>query len=129
MAALPGQKPRLLTSRVSLTGNRVRQMRDPTGMRRRPSAGETRYREIKAAPEKMHRTALSTKTRAEFLKHTIALHENAPESIRVFRVVGMVLFILIQRNRILNLVRHGVDSHGQIEILESSHQRPVKVCN
>src|SRR6266403_5203422 len=73
--------------RVGLARDLVRQMRDTSRMRWRRAAGETRYCQIKAAPEKMHRTAFATETRAEFLKHAVALHEHAPEPIRVFALV------------------------------------------
>ena len=54
----------------------------------------------------MHRTAFAAKTRPEFLEHAIALHQHAPESIRVFAVIGTVFFVPIERDRVLNLVRH-----------------------
>ena len=98
-------------------------------MRRRGPARETRHGEIKAAPEKMHRTAFATKTRAEFLKHAIALHEHAPEPIRVFAIIGTVLFILVERDWILNLVRHGVDAHRQLQFSECTHHRQIKIRN
>ena len=54
----------------------------------------------------MHRTAFAAETRAKVLKHAIALHEHAPESVGIFAIVRAMLFILIKRDRILNLVRH-----------------------
>src|SRR4029453_14012696 len=90
---------------------------------------ETRHCQIKTAPEKMHRTALATETRAKFLKYAIALHEHAPKPVRIFAVVRAVLFILIKRNRILNLVRRGFDSHRQLEIAQCLHHDPIKLGN
>src|SRR5207245_10391024 len=90
---------------------------------------ETRQCQIKTAPEKMHRTAFPAETRSKFLKHAIALHEHAPEPVRIFGVIRAVLFILIKRNRILNLVRRGVDSHRQIEIVQCLHYDPIKLGN
>src|SRR3989442_9670701 len=46
--------------RISLTRNCIRQMWNPARVRRRGPTGKTCHREIKAAPEKMHRTALAT---------------------------------------------------------------------
>src|SRR5207249_7005247 len=59
--------------RVSLARDRIRQMWNSARMRRCGPARETCHREVKATPEKMHRTAFATKTRAEFLKHPITL--------------------------------------------------------
>ena len=98
-------------------------------MWRRWSAGETRHRQIKATPEKVHWTAFAAETRPEFLKHAIALHEDAPEPAGVFAVIRVVFFISIERDRILNLVRHCVDGHRQIQILKSLHQDPIKLGN
>src|SRR5882762_3758022 len=47
--------------RISLARDRVRKMWYSPGMRWRFSTGETRHCQIKAAPEKMHRTAFPTK--------------------------------------------------------------------
>src|SRR6266566_5047017 len=102
-------------------------MRHPTGMRRRRSPRETRYCEVKAAPEKVHRTALTTEPRAEFFKYAIALHKHAPEPICIFAVVGAVIFIAIERDRILNLVGHGVDAHAQFKMVQRLHYHPVKL--
>src|SRR5436190_23711581 len=59
--------------RIGLAGDRVGQMGDPAGMRRRRPAGKARYREIKAAPEKLHRTALTAEKRNKFLQNPIGL--------------------------------------------------------
>ena len=69
----------------------------------------------------MHRTAFATETRAKLLKYAIALHENAPEPVGIFAIVRAVLFILIKRDRIFDLVRHGVDGHRQLEIAQRFH--------
>src|SRR5512132_2770314 len=104
-------------------------MRDPTGMRWRRPAGKPRDRQIEAAPKEMHRTAFATKARSELLKHPIALHQNAPESIGVFPIVRPVLFIFIERDRVLNLVRHLVNRYRQMKLVESLHHSPIKICN
>src|SRR5580704_1868463 len=101
---------------VGLARDRVRQMWNSPRMRRRWPSGETRHCQIKTAPEKMHRTAFPAETRAKLLKHAIALHEHAPEPVGIFAVIRAVLFVLIKRDRILNLVRHYVDSHRQFHL-------------
>ena len=95
-------------------------------MRRRRTPGKTRHGQIKTAPEKMHRTAFAAETRAKLLKYAIALHQNAPEPVGILAIVGAVLFILIERDRIFDLVRHGVDSHRQIRARQRLHHCPVK---
>ena len=90
-------------------------------MRRCRSAGETGDRKIKAAPEKMHRAAFAAEAGTELLEHAIALHKNAPEAIRVFGVVGLMLFIVIERDRILDLVWRGVDGDRQFHVPQCLH--------
>src|SRR5947208_4001654 len=98
-------------------------------MRRRGPAGETRHRQIKATPEKMHGTAFATETRPEFLQHTIALNKDAPEPIGIFAIVRAMLFILIERDRILNFVRRSVDGYWQLQFVQRRHDRLVKICH
>src|SRR5262245_12043187 len=73
--------------RIRLARDLVRQVRDPARMWRSRSTGKTRYCKIKTAPEKMHRAAFATETRAKVLKHAIALHEHPPEPVRIFGIV------------------------------------------
>src|SRR5262249_1818484 len=95
--------------RVCLSRYCIGEMRDPGGMRRSCPSGKPRQSKVEAAPEKMYRAAFATKARSELLEHAIALHQNPPESIGVFPIVRPVLFIFIERNRVLNLVRYHVD--------------------
>src|SRR4029450_5334390 len=113
--------------RVCLARDLVRQMRNSPGMGRRWPPGETRHSQIKTAPEKMYRTALPAETQAEFLEDTIALPEHAPEPVGIFAIIRAVLFILIKRDRILDLVRCGVDGHRQLEIAQHLHHGPIKL--
>src|ERR1700752_4290581 len=101
-------------------------MRDSARMRRRRSPGKTGHCQIKATPEKVYRATFAAEARPEFLKHTIALDENAPEPICVLAVIRMVLFILLERDRVLDLVRHRVDGDGQLEISQCLHHCLVK---
>ena len=95
---------------------------------RRPSR-KACHSQIEAAPEEMHRTAFAAKARSEFLEHAIALYQNAPESIGIFLIVRAMLFIFIERDRILNLVRYLVNCDRQMKLVESPHQSPVKIGN
>src|SRR6266550_3923437 len=102
--------------RVGLARDLVRQMRHSSRMGRGWPPGETRHRQIKTAPEKMHRTALATETRAKFLKDAIALHEHTPKPVRIFGVIRAMLVILVKRDWVLNLVRRGVDGDRQFHL-------------
>src|SRR5215469_16903110 len=99
------------------------------GVRWSRSAGKARHSQIEAAPEEMRGAAFATKPRAELLEHAIALPQNAPESIGVFPIVRAVLFVFIERDRILNLVRELVDAHRQMKLFQSLHHIPVKIGN
>src|SRR4029077_7359604 len=57
---------------IGFACDRVRQMGNAAGMRRRGPAGKARYREIEATPEKMHRAALAAETRSKFLENPIS---------------------------------------------------------
>ena len=104
-------------------------MRDSAGMRWRLPPGKPRDRQIEAAPEEMHRAAFATKSRTELLEHSIGLHQNTPKPIGVFPIVRPVLFIFIERDRVLNLVRYLVNRYRQMKLLESLHHSPIKICN
>src|SRR5882757_1612374 len=102
--------------RVGFARDLVWQMRDSARMGRRWPPRETRHGQIKTAPEKMHRTAFATETRAKLLKYAVALHQNVPEPVGIFAIVRAVLFVLIKRDRIFDLVRGGVDGHRQFHL-------------
>src|ERR1700719_1152733 len=98
-------------------------MRDAAGMLRRGPSGKTSDREIRRAPKKMDRTAFPAEPRSKFLKHAVDLDENAPKSVRIFRIIRAMLLILIERNRIRDLVRQGVDLDRQFQIVQRGHDR------
>src|ERR1043166_6054361 len=97
--------------RIRFARDRVRQMRNSARMRRRLPTGKSRYRQIETAPEKMDRTAFAAETRAKFFKDAIGLSQHAPEAIRVLGIVGTMLLVFVERNRIGNFVRQHVDLH------------------
>src|SRR5437763_15554689 len=80
-------------------------MGNAAGMRRRGPAGKARYREIEAAPEKMHWTALPAKTRTKFLENPISLQKHTPEPIGIFRIVSRVFLIAVDVERCQRFVR------------------------
>src|SRR5437764_253884 len=67
--------------------------------------GEPGQREIKTSPEEMHWTGLPNKARPEFLQNLIGRNQDAPEAVRIFRIVGSVDTIFIKRNGVGNLHR------------------------
>src|SRR5207247_9627467 len=101
-------------------------MAEPAGMRQRGPAGKARYREIKAAPKKMLRTAITAEMRTKFLENPVGLQEHAPESTGVFRIVSRVFFIAIERDRFQRFVRQHSDLHFNCELSQFTHHLAVK---
>src|ERR1700733_2945148 len=64
--------------------------------RRRPAARETSHGQIEAAPEKLHGAVLADKARSKLLEDFIHANQNAPEPVRVLRVVRSMLRVLIE---------------------------------
>src|SRR5207302_6366618 len=98
-------------------------MRDAPRMLRRGPAGKTRDGKIRRPPEKMDRAAFAAKPGAKFLKHAVGLNQKAPESIPKFRIVRAMLFVALERNRIWDFVRHGVNFDRQFELIQRGHDR------
>src|SRR5205814_9677576 len=79
-AAIARQKARAADLvRIGLAVDRIRNIR--VAWRGRAAARKARYREIEAAPEKMHRADLADKAPAEGREHLIDLREGAPEAV------------------------------------------------
>jgi hypothetical protein len=72
------------------------------------------------------RAALSEKAAAKDLHDPIGLHQDAPESIGVFRVVASMLLVPVEANRVGHLIRLDRDPHGKIEPLHLRHQLGVE---
>src|SRR5437763_13596369 len=101
-------------------------MGNAAGMRRRGPAGKARYREIEAAPEKMHWTALAAKTRTKFLENPVSLQKHTPEPIGVFRIVSRVFLIAVERDRFQRFVRPHSDLPFTGELSQLPHYRAVQ---
>src|SRR5438477_8852252 len=102
-------------------------MGDAAGMRRRRPAGKARYREIKAAPEKMHRTALAAETRTKFFENTICLQEHAPKAVGIFQIVSGVFLIMIERDRFQRFVRLHSNLYFNPELSQVGHDLTIKI--
>src|SRR6476646_9263411 len=101
-------------------------MGNAAGMRRRGPAGKAGYREIEAAPEKMHWTALAAETRTKFLENPISLQKHTPEPIGIFRIVSRVFLIAIERDRYQHFVWPHSDLHLNGEVSQFAHHLAVK---
>src|SRR5207248_11108092 len=111
---------------IGSAGDRVGQMGKSAVMRRRGPHGKSRYREIEAAPEKMHRTALAAETRTKFLRNPISLQKHTPEPIGIFRIVSRVFLIAVERDRFQRFVRPHSDLHLNYELSQFTHHLAVK---
>ena len=64
--------------------------------------------------------------RAKVVEHAVGLHELAPERVRGGRIVARVHAILLERDRALDLHRHGPDGYIDIERAQRTHHRRVE---
>src|SRR5437762_6563129 len=112
--------------RIGFARDRVGQMGDAAGMRRRRPAGKARYCEIEATPEKMDRAALAAETRTKFLENPISLQKHAPEPIGVFRIVSRMFLIAVERDRFQSFVRPHSDLHFNAELSQFIHHLAIK---
>src|SRR2546423_9245197 len=72
--------------------------------------GEERHGEVEAAPDEVHGTALAQKRRAVALHDGGGLGQDAPETLRIERVVGSVDLIVITANTVAHFAGQGRDS-------------------
>src|SRR5437588_1306110 len=71
--------------------------------------GEERHGKVEAAPEEVHGTTLAKKRRAVALHNGGSLGQDAPETLRIERIVRSVDLIDITTNGILHFARQGID--------------------
>src|SRR5215467_6958885 len=93
----------------------------------RGPAGKTCYRQIKAPPEEMHRTAFAAETRTKFLENAIGLQKNAPEAVGIFQIISSVFFIMIERDRFQRFVRFHSNLYFNSELAEVVHYLTIKI--
>src|SRR5438094_8003562 len=75
----------------------------------------------------MHRTNLAQKPSPEFLKYLFDQDEGAPEARDSRRVVGGVLRVAVERDRIGNFDRHVPDLHVDAEGVQGRQELTVEV--
>src|SRR5437588_11598577 len=101
-------------------------MRHAAGMARRAAAGEPCYREIKTAPEEMHRARLAEEAGAEFFEHPVGVQKYLEEPSHRVRIVGRVVSVLRELGRLRQFVRHLVDRNSNAEFAERGHDGPIE---
>src|SRR5580765_6873662 len=92
----------------------------------RESPGESGHRQVSRAPKEMHRTALANKPCAKLVEDTTGVHEDSPEPVGVLRIVATMRLILVEGDRVGNLVGASVRSHSQFESFHFRHEAPVE---
>src|SRR5208282_5500554 len=83
-----------------------------SGPLRSTAAREARGCQVKASPEKMDRTGFANEKRAKLLEDGLAAYENPPKAVGVFGIVGGMLRVLIEGNRVGNFDGHLPDFDG-----------------
>src|SRR6185437_689706 len=78
-------------------------------------AAEPAYRQVKAAPEEMHGTALAQEARTKFQKNAVDRHQNAPETVGIFGVVSSMYDVTLKGNRVGHFAGFGIDPNLQSE--------------
>src|SRR6185312_17313275 len=76
-----------------------------SGPLRSRTPGEPRHRQIKAAPEKMHRARVAQPSGLELPKHSIRLQKYAPEAMRGVGIIRGMDGVLRKGNRVRHLIR------------------------
>src|SRR4029077_1199939 len=98
-------------------------------MARRAPPGETRYRQVKTAPEEMHRARLAEESGAELLEDAVAVHKNLQEAPDRVGIVGGMGSVQRKPDRVRQLVRHLVDGKGNVEFGKRSDRRGMEARN
>src|SRR6476469_2214608 len=91
--------------RIRFSRHPVGEVRHSARMCRSLPSRKSGAREIKAAPEKMNRTALADKPAAKLLEHSIRMAQDCPAPVRVLGIVRGMLPIFGKGKRILHLGR------------------------
>src|SRR5262245_26019677 len=85
-------------------------------------AGKARDREIKTAPEEMHGACFAKEGGSEAREYLARRKQHAPEAIDVLGVVGRMYGILLERDAVGDLARHGHDVCFNVELAQRDQQ-------
>src|SRR5580704_8895209 len=95
--------------------------------RLRRTSRKARHRKIETAPKKMYRARFAHKARAKFGHYPIDLHQHPPEFLHIDRIVLGVRAVLLERNGVLDLARHGPDMNVDAKATQPRHDLGVEV--
>ena len=90
------------------------------------AAGEASAGEIERSPEEVDRAHLAGEASAKDGEDPRGLQQDAPETLRVFGVVGLVGVVLLEGNGLRDLNRHVPDVHRRVEFIERGLDLLVK---
>src|SRR5580692_2639000 len=79
------------------------------------SAGKAGDRQIEASPKEVYRADLAHEAGGKLLEDAVRVHQDSPESMGRLRVVGGMLQVLSEGNRMRELHRYGMDVHAEAE--------------
>src|ERR1700733_3153495 len=77
----------------------------------------------------MHRAGLANETRPEFLQNPIGIDQDAAEALDIFRVVGGVMPVLIERSGVVELDRRAADANLDAKRPQARHVLAIKIRN
>jgi hypothetical protein len=91
------------------------------------AAREARASQIESSPKKMDGADFAAEAGTEPCEDARRLQQNTPESLRKFRVIGVVNLILVKTNPVLDLDWHGPDTHRQVEAIECGDDPMIEI--
>ena len=97
------------------------------GAFRGAATGKARYRQIEASPEEMHGAGFPDEARAKFLANRGDAREDAPAAIRVFGIVGGVLRVFVEADRIRDFDWHRPDLRVDLDRSENGCKLAVEI--
>src|SRR5262249_43219119 len=112
--------------RVRLAHHPIGQVGYAARMLRRRPAGKARDGEGGSSPEVVNGAALAGETAAEHLQDPVRREKDAPIPVRVFRVVRGMTLVLGEWNRMVHLVRGGMDPDVQPQARELAEELLVE---
>src|SRR5680860_1653661 len=83
-------------------------------MPRRPPPEKPGHRQIERAPEKQDGTLLAQKVVSERLEYPVRVRQRQETAVRIHGIVGAMHGVLLEWNRIRNLVRMRINVHRPV---------------
>jgi hypothetical protein len=98
-------------------------------MARRTATRKPCYRQVKAAPEKMHSAGLANEARAKDFEYAVGLHKQSPKAVCISRIVGGMNPVIGEWKRIRHLVGMLIDMDKNVQLLELAEKMRVKISD